>query len=240
MLPDAFESRSARLSDRANSAMLALAVQAGFLAVLLVSFEGTAPQQESVQETILLLHTTQRSAPATIDARVPKRQPQRMPFTVVPQVARPTSSAPITTVPPSSLSGFGMSLFGCAPEHYADLPPDERAHCPKPGEGMGVNQPPDLMGHPSHVKDEARWEAELARNKSAAWLPCTVAIHTPLGSAPGFNLACVDTMVGQGTLTNPHDWPIYETKKYPAETLYKVQQAYDAWNSDHPMARSNR
>jgi hypothetical protein len=69
--------------------------------------------------------------------------------------------APQVLTPPSGITGFGRSLFGCAPEHYADLPPDERAHCPKPGEGLAVNQPPDLLNPPkSHAKDEALWLEE--------------------------------------------------------------------------------
>ncbi len=67
--------------------------------------------------------------------------------------------------PPSAIAGFGRSLFGCAPERYADLPPDEKAHCPKPGEGLAVNQPPDLLNLKSHAKDEALWREEQAEAK---------------------------------------------------------------------------
>ena len=71
--------------------------------------------------------------------------------------------APRVPAPPSGILGFGRSLFGCAPERYADLPPDEKAHCPKPGEGMAVNQPPNLLNPPkSRAKDEALWLEEQA------------------------------------------------------------------------------
>lgn len=125
-------------------------------------------------------------------------------------------------------------MFGCAPEIYGNLTPEDRAHCPKPGGDLVSNQPPDLMGHPSHVKNEAYWEAELARKKSPVWLPCSGSINTQFGSAPSFDLICMGMMAAQGKLTNPREWPIYETKKYPAETLYKVQQMYDEWHKDHP------
>ena len=67
--------------------------------------------------------------------------------------------------PPGGIAGFGRSLFGCAPEHYAELTLDERAHCPKPGEGMAVNRPPDLLAPPrSHAKDEALWQEQYAED----------------------------------------------------------------------------
>ena len=71
---------------------------------------------------------------------------------------------------PSDLRGFGRTLFGCAPEHYADLPPEEREHCPKPGESLAY-EPPDLMGGPSHVKDNPRWANALAHKQSPLLLP---------------------------------------------------------------------
>ena len=65
-------------------------------------------------------------------------------------------------MPGPDLQGFGRSLFGCAPERYAGLPPEERAHCPKPGEGWA--REPDLANPPrSHAKDELYWREQFRR-----------------------------------------------------------------------------
>jgi hypothetical protein len=47
------------------------------------------------------------------------------------------------------------------------------------------------------------------------------------------NLLCLASMASKGELTNPRDWPIYETKMLKPNELYKIQQAYDAWNKTH-------
>jgi hypothetical protein len=71
--------------------------------------------------------------------------------------------------PPSGLAGFGRSLFGCAPEQYADLTPDERAHCPKPGEGLAKNDDRDLVTPPrSRAKLEAMWQEQWDEDH---WVP---------------------------------------------------------------------
>lgn len=108
-------------------------------------------------------------APRTIDARGPQtRRVTPVQIPVVPNVAPPVPARPVLSLP-SGIAGFGRSLFGCAPERYADLPPDEKAHCPKPGEGLAVNPPPDLLNTPkSHAKYEARWQEDLAQRKWTA------------------------------------------------------------------------
>src|SRR5471032_2546701 len=125
--------------ERAQGAALALLVQAGFVLMILLSPSRLAPPHKLPHETILLLHSLPRIAPPM--ARAPAAGPR----TINPEIPAAPGLAPLA--PPSGIAGFGRSLFGCAPEHYADLPPDEKAHCPKPGEGMAVNQPPDLL-HP--------------------------------------------------------------------------------------------
>ncbi len=146
--------------QRALGAALALVVQALFLTMVFLSPSRPTRQLNSLaHETILLLRSLPRTAPATIDARGPLSPKTRKaaPF-VVPVV--PLFTAP-SLAPPSGLAGFGRALFGCAPEHYADLTPDERAHCPKPGEGMAMNDDKDLGAEPrSHAKYEARWQEQ--------------------------------------------------------------------------------
>lgn len=149
---------------RVRGATLALLVQAGFVLIILLSPTRLTPPRHPARETILLLHPLPQPAPRNIDARgavLHRAPPVAIP--VLPNIA------PSVLAPPSGIADFGRSLFGCAPEHYADLPPDEKAHCPKPGEGMAVNQPPDLLKpFKSHSKDEALWLEEQAEER---WVP---------------------------------------------------------------------
>jgi hypothetical protein len=147
---------------RAGGAILALLVQFSFL--LLVLLTPSHPLRPVIEkETLLLLPPLAPPKPVTIDARAPSVFSTAPPVVPPPPYSPPAMIAPLA--PPSGIAGFGRSLFGCAPEHYADLTPDERAHCPKPGEGMAVNQPPDLLAPPkSHAKDEALWLEQYAED----------------------------------------------------------------------------
>lgn len=153
---------------RALGATLALLVQALFLAMVLLSPSHPTRRLTSlVHETILLLPPLQRTAPAIIDARRPSfSKPQKAAPTIVPfqpPVARQSLA------PPSGLAGFGQALFDCAPERYAFLTPDDRARCPKPGEGITRNDDKDLGAEPrSHAKYEARWKEQWAEDH---WVP---------------------------------------------------------------------
>lgn len=94
---------------------------------------------------------------------------------------------------------------------------------------MAALQPrePDLMGRPSRVKNEAIWQAELARAHSPALLPC-------LG---GLDVMCMLMKIADGSLSDfgdPKTWPIYQTKQLPPEDFYKIEQAYAEWHKDHP------
>jgi len=153
--------RARLIRDRTGGVVLALLVQTGFVLIMLLSSQYLAPLRRPANETILLLRSLPKVAPRTIDAR---GAPQRVAPTHLPLLPNILpNTAPRVLAPPSGIAGFGRSLFGCAPERYADLSPDERAHCPKPGEGLAVNQPPDLLNPPkSHAKDEALWLEELA------------------------------------------------------------------------------
>jgi hypothetical protein len=162
MLSSASErlNRTRTLRDRTSGAVLALLVQASFILMMLLS-RPVPPRPPLAHETLLLLRPVPKIPPQTIDARSPpERRGAPLPVPILPNFA------PRVLAPPSGILGFGRSLFGCAPEHYADLPPDEKAHCPKPGEGLAVNQPPDLLKpFKSHSKDEALWLEEQAEKR---------------------------------------------------------------------------
>lgn len=147
---------------RASGAVLALLVQATFLLlVLLTPSRLVRPAME--RETLLLLPPIAPPKPTTIDARPPSTLSTAPPIVSPPPSAPPVMLAPLA--PPGGIAGFGRSLFGCAPEHYAELTPDERANCPKPGEGMAKRDDNDLATQPrSHAKDEALWQEQFAED----------------------------------------------------------------------------
>ena len=142
--------------------MLALLVQTTFLLLVLLT-PSRLVRPEIERETLLLLPPIAPPKPTTIDARPPSTLSTAQPIVPPPPSAPPVMIAPLA--PPGGIAGFGRSLFGCAPEHYAELTPDERAHCPKPGEGMAKRNDNDLLAPPrSHAKDEALWQEQYAED----------------------------------------------------------------------------
>jgi hypothetical protein len=151
---------------RALGAALALLVQALFLSMVMLS--PSRPRINLPHEAFFLLRPLAKPAPTTIDARsIASPRPRKVaPVIVVPTL--PLATTP-SLAPPSGLAGFGQTLFGCAPEHYADLTPDERARCPKPGEGLAKNDDKDPLSEPkSHAKYEARWQEQWSEDH---WVP---------------------------------------------------------------------
>jgi hypothetical protein len=154
--------------QRTLGATLALLVQAVFLTLVMLSpSHPTRRLTGLAHETILLLQSLPRTVPATIDARGPASPKTRKAAPIsVPTV--PSYAAPYLA-PLAGLSGFGHAIFGCAPEQYADLAPEERANCPKPGEGMTKNGDKDPLTEPgSHAKYEAMWQEQWVESH---WVP---------------------------------------------------------------------
>ena len=151
---------------RACAALLALLVQAALIAGSILSL--TRPVFfPRPRETILVLHASLPIKPRII--HIDAREPRSSRISPAPQVT-PTQNPPTVNslssfVPAPDFKGFGQSLFGCAPEHYADLPMEERAHCPKPGEGLA--REPDLANPPrSHARDELYWQEQYRRARA--------------------------------------------------------------------------
>jgi hypothetical protein len=215
------------IRDRTSGAVLALLVQAGFLLPFLLSSQHPASQHGPARETILLLHPLPQTAPRSIDARGAfPRKPAPIQVPILPTIAPPVLALP------SGIAGFGRSLFGCAPEHYADLLPDEKAHCPKPGEGMAVNQPPDLMGGPSHVKDNSRWANAMAHKQTLPMLPGGMLF--PLVALG----AVLDGSISEpnSAFRDPEQWPNErDPRQFMPRDLHEQERIYDAWRKDHPI-----
>ncbi|HWX89841.1 MAG TPA: hypothetical protein VNY75_06010 [Rhizomicrobium sp.] len=211
--------------------MLALLVQASFVLMIFLSpSRPLAPPRPFERETTLLLHSVPNTAPRIIDAR--RVAPPRVMSTLVPVMPTIAPSAP---APPLGILGFGRAVFGCAPEHYADLPPDEKAHCPKPGEGMAVNQPPDLMGTPSHVKDNPRWANAMAHKQTLPMLPGGMLF--PLVALS----AILDGSISEpnSAFRDPEQWPNErDPRQFMPHDLHEQERIYDAWRKDHPPPKN--
>jgi hypothetical protein len=217
----------ARHWERGASLLAALLLQGGFILILIASLPVLRPPVNLVRElTLFLPHQTPartRTGPATLQAApaiitTGLRQP--------PEQAAP-GAVPAAPVPIPGLQNFGQALSGCAPEQYARLTAEQQAHCPRPGAGVAIQELPNLMGGPSHAKDEAHWRDEWAREQSPALLPCG-----------GFvNVMCLLGKIADGSLSDygdPSRWPHYAVKQLAPESFYKVEQAYDAWDKAHP------
>ena len=219
---------SPAVGQRTLALLVALALQISFLLLLAQAvLKPSAAVRQLARELTLVLPRLPKPAlppPARPSAHARPSIP-----TIQPQVSAPAqtpslSVAPI--IPPSSLKGFGQALNNCAPENYANLPEDQKALCTRPGAGVAVQQAPNLMGAPSHVKDEAHWQGELAREQSPTLLPCG-----------GFiNVACLLEKIADGTWKDygdPRSWPNYAVKQLPPEDFYKIEKEYDAWDAAH-------
>jgi hypothetical protein len=213
-------------APRLVSFCLALIIQAGFAVILIWSrpvFVKTAPGHT---ELMMVLPPLTPIAPEPA-ARASRSMP---PPASAMKIPAPRNISPEAPPPLSAIQGFGQALNGCAPESYDKLPPEQRAACANRTQGTAslVPREPDLRGRPSRVKNEAIWQAELARAHSPALMPC-------MG---GLDVMCVLMKMADGSLSDfgdPKTWPIYQTKQLPPEDFYKIEQAYAEWHKDHPV-----
>jgi hypothetical protein len=216
---------------RIQGAALALLVQAALITAAILSltrpvvFHRPLPHEATLWLRPLPHVTAQ---PKTIDARGSFRRRATAATGIKPsEVLSPAlPSGPGT----SDLRAFGRALFGCAPEHYAELSPEYRAHCPKPGEGLAY-QPPDLMGGPSHVKNNVRWANALAHKQSPLLLPG--AFNFPIALLG----AVFDGSIGESSsdFRDPEKWPSYiDAGKFMPRDMHDQEREYDAWHKDHP------
>jgi len=219
--------------DHVIGGALALLVQAIFLLLVLLSPSHSARPDSPARETLLFFPPLAVPAPSTIDARGPRKR--RTTQVLVPGpppiVALPAPSTSLA--PPSGLAGFGQALFGCAPEHYADLTPDQHAHCPKPGEGLANTEQPDLMGGHSHVKDNARWANAMAHKQVLPMLPGGMLF--PLVALR----AVLDGSIAEpnSAFRDPEQWPSErDPSQFMPHRLDDQERIYDAWNRAHPVA----
>jgi hypothetical protein len=221
-------SAAERLSRRAAGALLAGAVQALFVTALLLWAVPPLSRVRPEKEIIFRLAPKAPPAPSVRIIGAPTA-PIRKP---VASALAPSPAAPSVAAPPSGIAGFGQSLFGCAPENYANLTPDARTHCIKPGEGLATNRQPDLMGGNSHVKDNARWANAMAHRQTLRMMPGGLL----------FPLVALGAIL-DGSISEPHS-AFRDPEQWPDETdpsqfmprnLEEQERIYEAWRKDHPV-----
>lgn len=227
--PEHAQAASLRRPERIAGAVLAVAMQAGFLALLILSRPVFAPPPNAAHELTFILPRLEPEAAPLPLRTAPLFAPMPAVRLPPPPMAPPGASVPDMHALPATpdLRALGQSIFGCRVDLWANLTAEQRARCPRPGEGVAIQDAPNLMGTRSHVKDEAHWEDEWAREKSPPLLPCG-----------GFvDVLCLLGKIADGSLSDygdPKTWPHYEVQQLSKEDFYKVEQAYDAWNKAHP------
>jgi hypothetical protein len=222
--------------DHLVGGALALLVQTFFLLLVLLPPSHSTRLAGPARETLLFFPPLAVPAPSTIDARGPRRKRIAPSATLpVPPIASPpVAASPLA--PPSGLAGglagFGRSLLGCAPEHYADLTPDQRAHCPKPGEGLANTEGSGLMGMPSHVRDNARWANAMAHKQTLPMLPGGMLFPlVALGAVLDGSIAEPNS-----AFRDPEQWPAErDPGQFMPHRLDEQERIDDAWNRDHPV-----
>ena len=222
-------SSAARRTDRAAAATLALLLQLGFIAAFLHAFVAQPTPRQMQRELTFFLPRLLPKVEAVKTGPSPRAPAASSPVPLfAPPPATPGAPAAASNNA-ATLQNLGRSLFDCAPENYASRTPQQRAACPRLGEGFAIREAPPLMGLPSQVKDEAHWEEELAREQSPAMLPCM-----------GFvDVLCLLMKIADGSLSDygdPKTWPHYEVTQLSKGDFYKIEQAYDAWHKAHAGA----
>ena len=233
-----FDAPDLKSRTRLQGAMLALLVQAALVTAALLSLTRPflLPRSAQREATLWLRPLPQIPTSArTIDARGVSRRRT----TITPVIKAPESLPPAPGATPSAsdLQAFGRALFGCAPENYAALSPEDRAHCSKPGEGLAY-QPPDPMGGPSHVKNNARWANALAHEQSQLLLPGSSPAAFGLGAPIALLGAILNGSIADPTSSyrDPEKWPSYvDPDTLMPKDLHDQDREYEAFRKDHPV-----
>jgi hypothetical protein len=103
-------------------------------------------------------------------------------------------------------------------------------NCARPGEGIVIQTAPDLMGTPSHVKDNARWANALAHKQSPLLLPGAssdnLGITVFSSNGPSLTGAALNGSIGE-----PESFPAYaNTSQFMPHDLHARTQTDDARN----------
>jgi len=152
-----------RVGDRLFGSAAALLLQVGFLLLLFQSVHMLTPQSKTARELTFVLP---RLLPRAAQPAAPR--PARASAIAIPRPTEPSLPAPPATIPEAGLRGLGQSLFGCTPDSYLSMTPEQRSHCPKPGERVQRSEEDELLNPKSHSKDAALWQEGIDERN---WAP---------------------------------------------------------------------
>lgn len=102
-----------------------------------------------------------------------------------------------------AMPGLGRSLFGCRPENFANLSPEEQAACASASNGPTPNLAPDFRDHSDRVPGAVLWARQKARKNAPLLLPCA----SPNGINPIGTALCLGGALFNGV--KPDEQPIY-------------------------------
>jgi hypothetical protein len=212
-----------RLTRRVTGAVLAALVQALLVAALLL-WAVPLPRSRVEKENVFHLMPV---APPAPQVRIigASTAPTRKPVALAPAQAATSAIAP-----PTGLAAFGQSLFGCTPQNYASLTPDQRARCNKPGEGLAHNDLPDLMHGQTHVKQNARWANAMAHKQTLPMLPGGLLFPlVALGAVLDGSIAEPNS-----AFRDPEQWPAErDPGQFMPRRLDEQDRINDAWNHQY-------
>lgn len=168
--------QTATFRERLPSALAAIALQVGLLAMLLLSFQ-VVRHITGEQEHIITLPPLAQPAPQRKTAAAPDRTPDAA--TPPPPVTAP-SQLPAWANPGFALgsggAGAGIRLAqpptidACRPENYANLNATDRKACTP--QDMAKRDPNAMPLNPNRpVKDAPVWQAEIDRRNAPSSLP---------------------------------------------------------------------
>jgi hypothetical protein len=168
------------IRERLPSAAAALAVQAGLLALLVLSFEvvrRVAPEKETIINLPPLVRREAQRAPVVIDARRPP-EPGGGAIAPTPPLSLPAYATPSFSlgVPAgeTALQALNRAVIGCGP----GTPRDPRIAAPCPSlTGVARTDPNQIPLTGKPVPNAPVWQAEVDRRGA----PMTVPGGDPLG-----------------------------------------------------------
>jgi hypothetical protein len=155
------------------------------------------------RETILFLPPLTKPQPPE-PAALPPRAPR--PIVRLP----PLPDAHAITIPAfkdnagPAFPGLGRSLFGCRPENFANLSPEDKAACASASNGPRPPGAPDFRDRSDHVPGAALWARQKARKNGPFLAPC----GNPNSLAVGIGTVLC---LGDGLINGfkPDEKPIY-------------------------------
>jgi len=211
----------ATFRERLPSAIAAIALQVGLLALLAFSF-AVVRQVSLEKENTITLPPLARPLPQQKPATAPGHKPE----TATPPPAAQPAPLPFYASPGFTLDSGGAgirlaqppNLKDCRPENYADLNASERAACSS--QDMARRDPNALPADPSKpVKNAPVWQAEIDRRNAPPVIPG----GNPLGAA--FTL-----LFNPGAFLDPRNYSYATPGNGGAPAIDGAESTHQIWS----------